>query len=99
MDLGEERREDAEQEILLQLAHVGVEPPVGVAVTLDVEEEHPAPAGLGFLRLTNEPEERACRVLEPLVGEHDMVDGHAPVVGRRPTLRLSVVRTPRCLHV
>src|SRR5262245_17438639 len=28
------------------LAHVGVEPPVGLPVTLDVEEEHPTLAGL-----------------------------------------------------
>jgi hypothetical protein len=36
--LGEEGRQDIEQELLLQLAHVGVEPPVGLAVPLDVED-------------------------------------------------------------
>jgi hypothetical protein len=66
--LGEERREDAEQEVVLQLVHVGVEPPVGLPVTLDVEEEHPPLAGLRLLRPVDEPEERARRFLEPLVG-------------------------------
>jgi len=76
--LGEERRQDVEQELLLQLAHVGVEPPVGLAVPLDVEEEYPPRTGLDVLRPANEPEEGARRVLEPLVGEHHVVERHAP---------------------
>ena len=57
--------------------------PVGLAVPLDVEEEHAPHTGVDVLRPADEPEERARRVLEPLVGEHDVVERHAPVVDRR----------------
>jgi len=70
--LGEERHEDAEQELVLQLAHVGVAPPVGLPVALDVEEEHPPLPGLRLLCPADELEERTRRLFEPLVGEHDM---------------------------
>jgi hypothetical protein len=58
---GEGRREDAQQEAVLQLAHVGVETPVGVAVTLDVEDEHPLSAGLRCLRLVSRASMRRFR--------------------------------------
>ncbi len=74
---------NVEQERLLQLAHVGVEAPVGLPVPLDVEEEHPPPAGFHLLCPADESEERARRFLEPLVREHDMAERHAAVVDRR----------------
>ena len=46
MGLGEEQRENAEQEVVLHLTHVGVETPVGVAVTLEVEERVSSTAGV-----------------------------------------------------
>ena len=88
MGLGEEGRQDVEQELLLQLAHVGVEPPVALAVPLAVAEEHAPRAGLHVLRPPHEPEERAGRVLEPLVGEYDVVDRPPRSSGSAPRSHL-----------
>ena len=56
VDLAEEGREEPDQEVGLQLEHVGVEATVAVAMALNVEEELPPLAGLRHLRLADESE-------------------------------------------
>jgi hypothetical protein len=98
LDVGRRRSRVEAQEVVLQLVGIGVEPPVGLPVPLDVEEEHPPLAGLRLLRRAEKPGERVRRVLERLVQQHDTVERHAAVVGRRQidrTMRVFSVRPYR----